>query len=363
MAAAAEPIKAPIVDFSCLDFKDIPWSEKEVTSAKVKSLTVQIFKTLVLDYEARLQALKGGDTSVLLKGFWYANQHMLALKTSGAYPELLERLRGDGSYYHGLAPKGFTLVDQPIKSPSQLTGIAIQRYVLKEGVEPDQALKQMLPIANEDLYFSECGSLIDLAHYVAIRHILGRDRFNRLFDARSDGPMEFFSLGVRALVPFQDIKEDTGQLLKMGMSTHFKNVPLYHFRHRDGDGGGWHVMCISKKGEERFIGFGLPYKEQGSSEQEVHQHLRDAFKEMPIALTDLVPKEVAIRRKPIPLMESAGLSRLPKDQAKEFLAQMLRTKEIVKEDFDDAVRQGAAGRTSFVKTLSAAKILAELKRR
>ncbi len=266
------------------DFPDEGWKPEDCTDRQVQDLVIQFFKALCEDARSRVERAKRGEL-ILDRGFWYPSEHMTLLRKQGDLGsiEKCKVMRENGDFIHALPPKGFDRVESD-ESP---TGISPGHYKLKEGVLPCDALDEMLPRKNTRAFLMDCGMLVQLAHYSALRVIFGKEKFN------AHCPLVFHPEIPEPLLSFCDLREDSDPP-NPGDNCFFRNAPFYHRKHRYGNCCVLHVICVA---EGKYEGFGLPKPE--SSERDIFSLFADEVNKEPIFAKQILPAKLASEQPPL----------------------------------------------------------------
>ncbi len=285
MACAAESKTSEILTpekWAIFNFSDEGWKPEDCTDEKVQALAVQFFKVLCEDARIRTQ-LAQNDSSILDRHFWYPGDYLRFLQRHGQI-EKYEHLRAAGHFYRGLPPKNFETAQRRQESPY---------YQLKVDALPSDALDEMLPPKNSQFYFIDCGMLVQLAYYCALREIFGKVRFNYYFHiVLNPKPSP-------TLTRFCDIRQDLGPP-KFGDNCYFSNVGYYLEKHPYGESRGLHVICVSEGEDPKYEGFGL--QKPDSSAQDVFSFLAAEYNKAPTPAEQVLPKE-QVTTPPLPRIE------------------------------------------------------------
>jgi len=285
------------------------WKKEECTPSALQDLVTQKFTQLIKDLEKRDEESKT-SLAAAAKGPWYANQNYLALKhyssTNQTAQARLDTFKARNSFYDGFPPQGFNR----IKDPSHLTGNRICGYVLnpEKNISASKGMQNM----KETFSFIDCQEAIEIALYDSLHEVLGEKKFDELFDAKGktplqldcsikDTPLQNF-ISVRQFSPTTPLGKSP---VKKGEAVHFKNLPFYGFKHPQGEGSGFHALCIQDTPEVKFTAFGVPF--EGVTEEGMLDILVDAFNEKPLeqgCLTteELDKKVIAVHQKDYPML-------------------------------------------------------------
>lgn len=129
---------------------------------------------------AKATAAKVDNVKELLsKGIWYPNDYYRALKNCGQTKRAEWLVRSKNSY-HGYAPEPFF---SKVTGEMSATKYGLCCFKLKPGANPSEALDSF----NTQLSLLDCASTVFLAYLMALRDLLGREKFDHLF--ASDSPI------------------------------------------------------------------------------------------------------------------------------------------------------------------------------
>lgn len=203
------------------------------------------------DNKRRLEGFKN-DVSLLSGGIFYPEEYFHALKEAGL-EDRIEELRNLDAFFYGYAPpESFELLDVAKRT----SGCGL--FVLKKGVLPSVALDKMA----HGLSLMECRGVCDLVRYLAIKEVLGNEKFDLLFS--SDSP---FSLTIgfgtwkdplNFLVEWINAEIPDPETIERGDLVYFRNLPYYPLKHRLGMAQGFNTFCIDETvSSQKFAALGL----------------------------------------------------------------------------------------------------------
>ncbi len=214
---------------------------------------------------AKSEANTVGD---LEKGIWYAEDYCNALHRWG------QNRRIQWFQTNQIFDKGFANPKYFDRKPG--SGL---HFIVKKTISATQALQAA--ITGVGIY--DCGMVCQIARYRALEHILGTEKFNRLFDSHVEGarlnigyleddhlqPMRLFidfptkeraekALLEGTLHTMQQLEDLPVQL---GQLAYVHGTPEYPKKHAHGPAGAFNLFCSQEtKGEQKFLGFGLDPK-------------------------------------------------------------------------------------------------------
>lgn len=256
------------------------WKKMECTDIKVREFLVKSFVSLVENAFARQNSYKT-DLSVLDKGFWYANIYATALEEKGQ-AKRQNYFKERNAFYHGHPPKGFVSIADTT-SPS---GKKVFGYLLSKGTSPTQGLNN----TKSTLCFLDCQELVEVAYYEVLLEVMGQERFNTYFAAEGEHPLTLDPMvQLTPLVPFLSSSQALNRL-QTGDHVLFLNPPFYAYRHREGEAGGYHALCIEEGAVPKFTSFGL--NPTGLTEEEMLDTLVEEFNVEPIKNSTIITPEL-----------------------------------------------------------------------
>ena len=261
-----------------------PISVSEVHE-RLTAKAIEIVRAIVADNTKRMDGYKQ-DITLLNSGVFSANEYFKALKNQNQKTNL-DYFLNKGSFYHGFAsPKHFDMLRDPLLSP---TRISFNHFVLKKGVTASAALDAM----RQGLSFIGSGEICQIAHYEAIKDVLGTEKFDLLFAADSSTPLRFnLDAEISPLTRLQ-ITIGSPKIISKGQIVQFENTPLYQYKHINGDAGGCSALCCDDNpGKETFITPAL--HPNGVTHAEVSQKFLEEFNQTPVGM-EIVTEEVAKR--------------------------------------------------------------------
>ncbi len=258
-----------------------PWSVEECTQEGLRDKVCEKFQSVIRDAEDRKNNYQR-DYKLLGSGYWYQNDYFRALKEMKQISRL-DYFKKNGSFYLGHPPKGFVHV----KDDQQPGGKRPCGYTLKQGVVPTEALKSV----RQSLCFIDCQEAIQLAYYDTLLEVWGDEVFNRRFGFEGGTPLAFdVDTGRTPLLAFmeQEVFETTDEKfyssIRKGDELYFRNIPLYSFKHCNGEAMAYHCLCIEAGDEKRFIALGI---RKQVNEEQMLEVLADEFNGVPIQYVEL----------------------------------------------------------------------------
>lgn len=246
------------------NFSDRPIELEEADDSALKEFFADIFKSLC------------SEKSSIQAGPWYADRYILALeeniKNGKPGQKRLDFLIKNSSLIKGLPPKDWQFCKED----------QVHSYTPKPGVSPSQALQGL---AAKQPYFTECNSMIQIADYIAMRHLLGKANFDHYFTASQGRPLiisrrqettplhsfwikKYFPERMNSfmktyLIDFPIVKQNGPTehgLIELGDRARVSNFKDYMDRFPLGKPDcGQSVVCTKiEDGVRLFSGFGLP---------------------------------------------------------------------------------------------------------
>jgi hypothetical protein len=222
------------------------------------------------DQQQRLQASRQDltveeRTELLSKGIWYPKDYCSALEKWG-FNQRLDWLVQKGRSYHGWVPKTFThVVDK-----SYPLGKKTAEFQIAQGVVPSEALASL----GSSPCILDCGSVISLAAYRALKDVLGEEKFNVLVASYSKTPLQIAYLPMRKLL-FKHVQLKSSRELQPGDICHITNIELIGCKKPFSHAMGYNLVCKSNREQPELLGFGLPA--ENTFVQNVEQDLLDAY--------------------------------------------------------------------------------------
>jgi hypothetical protein len=241
---------------------------------RVAELALSSLRTLCADaYHRKLNALKNPE--LLKTGVYYANDYYLLLKQLGRVNEI-EKLKKSGAFFHGLAPSQYFDIKKST-NPNCYTGHVLMGYTIKEGVKASDALKAVF----EELVFLDCQEACFVAYYAVLLEILGAEKFDLLFDAASETPLNLCSNDTAnpLFILLQNPQRFSFPLSDkyLGKKFYVYGVPAYTFKHLNGEARGFNLFYLEAK---KFLGLGL--NPDGVTAGEITEELVAAYNQRPI---------------------------------------------------------------------------------
>jgi hypothetical protein len=240
---------------------------------------IQRMHAIIEDNNQRKKTLEDSDSKkaieALSKGIWYASHYYLGLKKCHQTPRM-EWLVKNGHTFHGYAPAKFF---DPIPSNAYPKGRAICQFIIKDGVSPSIAIKQ---IGCESLALLDCGSTREVAFYQALLEVLGDEKFNKLFERKSHCPLQ---IGTGQANPisclFEKVQLRSSQEIQKGDFCHMTTIQEYMAKHPAGNSRGFNVICCdTDAAAKKYLGLGLD--PEGVDLEGIEKHLFNAFNATPI---------------------------------------------------------------------------------
>ncbi len=251
-------------------------------SARLGEVSIRVMREISQDTERRMQGA-AADLKLLSEGVYYANDYCALLQKLGKGCETrYQWLRDKGHFFHGIAPKAYFA---GVENISMLTGKTPTNYKLIK----DPASKALAAL-RQGLSFLDCGSVVHLSHYEAVKDALGEDKFDRLFGLASASP---FRTGDSFDNPITKLLKISKGKIQKGEQCYIAGVvTAYQNKHDNGEAAGYHVVaCESVKGTQKFLGFGLP--SSGATLGEIREILRQEFNKTPIKASEILREDLA----------------------------------------------------------------------
>ena len=211
------------------------------------------------------------DPDRLNVGTFYSNEYYLALKAAGLTDKIVE-LRAKGVFYHGSLPETHF---SNFKSPFSHSGIEIDYWKIGDGIDASHAMDAL----EKGLNLISCGTAITKAYYVALRVLLGDEKFSALFSSNSVAPLMMSwnagSTPIRYLSESHPI-----EAVQEGDSVYFTGIEtIYVIKHLNGDAKTYNTLALS--GGKKFIALGFP--PEGLTKDEVDETQMTDFNKPPIS--------------------------------------------------------------------------------
>lgn len=184
------------------------------------------------------------------KGIWYSDDYIKYLKNKGISHEITDKIFDE--WYDGYANIDF------FDKTGEFS------FKLKKGVKPSDALLAFL----EGPTISDCGDVTLAIYYKVILDLIGKDKFDRLFNHNfSIQPIIEYPMSELLFFPDTSSNINIGKIgrrpLKLGAHLHFSGIKWYQYKHPAGFSGGWNVLYVGDRIdnnhgiEQLFIGHGI----------------------------------------------------------------------------------------------------------
>ena len=209
------------------------------------------------------------SSSNLNTGIWYPIDYYNTSKKLGQMTPLIQR----GATFHGYAPEDFF---ESMPHSSSPTGQRLYTFLLKKGKSPSKAIQSLY----EGLSLLDCGTVCYLASYLALRDLLGEEKFDQLFSY--DSPLRLTLTADKTptlsqLFPKYFIQSEAE--IQEGDICYFSNCKEYVCKHPAGEARGYTVLCCSTE-PRKYLAFGL--SPEGQTRDEVEYSLFGSFNEDPV---------------------------------------------------------------------------------
>lgn len=228
-------------DRSILQVEDVRHRLSDFICSKIQEIAA--------DNKRRLEGFKN-DVSLLSGGIFYPEEYFQALKEAGL-DDRIEELRNLDAFFYGYAPpESFELYEVAKRT----SGLGM--FALKKGVLPSVAVDKMV----EGLTLMECRGVCDLVRYLAIKEVLGNEKFDLLFSA--DSPFAL-TIGfgtwmdpLNFLVEWINEDRPDSEDIQRGDLVYFRNCRTYPLKHPHGVAQGFNTFCLDET-SQNFTGLGL----------------------------------------------------------------------------------------------------------
>lgn len=293
-----------------------PSGNKQYTQEEVKDIltskAIEAICEIVKANEENMASYKS-NPKVLDAGIYYPNDYYKALRSLNQQRRI-DFLIQKGSFWHGYAPSSHFEMIPAAKGPNSPTGVIGCVFVVIKGVLPTEALASL----RQKTYFIGCAEVCQIAFYEAVKHLLGNEKFNRLFSADSSTPL---MLGQSPKNPISALMRGlpSGAKLEKGQMVQFKNTPLYPLKHITGGGRNYFTICLdATPGKETFTALGLSHK--GLSYEGMRSALTAIFNDDPLGTQTLTAEVAKLIISPELLAKSKELAtaKIDESEAKKF---------------------------------------------
>lgn len=245
------------------------------------------FITATLDHLERInraslalrKRAEKGDLQAIREGVWYCSDYYTALKKCGkGASALLETFKKQGNFMYGYASSTYFVG----RSNSSLTtGREICVFDLKAGVLPSTAIDQL----EKGPSLLDCGTVILLAHCLALKEIWGDDRFNAAF--RDNLQIDNAKSSLDRL--FKRVRISSEDEIQVGDRCFISNIRMYIFKHSMEDARGYNTVCKREEKPKTHIGLGLPV--EGATRPEIERSLFESYNATPISPEEVISAE------------------------------------------------------------------------
>ncbi|MCP5504432.1 MAG: hypothetical protein H7A41_04690 [Chlamydiales bacterium] len=252
-----------------------------------------------------VQAMKfivEGSQCLLSKGCWYPVRYYEALGEGN--PQRRNTLQTNGNFFHGYLPGAFfshSQLDSPARCASP-TG-KITEFVVKPRKSSSEALDAILT----GLALVDCSNVCQIVHYVAIRTLIGSEKFDKLFQDRlmigdysshPENPLMTFLVpchdrnypSVKAVMrpglivndPIfgeRSLSEEQG-VIPVGARVIFTNIEHYTMKHSIGSSASMNVICVDNTpGKELYYAYGI--SREPVSANQILTYLMESYNKAP----------------------------------------------------------------------------------
>jgi hypothetical protein len=136
--------------------------------------------------------------------------------------------------------------------------------------------------------FIGCGEVCQIGVYEAVRDVIGDPKFNAIFGEKTSTRLRIQMVSDEN--PFQGLLRPIDrEFFRVGDLVHFQNVPLYQYKHVNGEAAGYMTICCS---ESPLLFTTLGLSPGGVAKQDVAEILRSEFNRPPVGLS-IVSEEIA----------------------------------------------------------------------
>jgi len=241
--------------------------------ASLRENIITHFTRICADYQTKKEAAADGSWDALNTGYWYAQDVFFILhsliKKDDLDPAIkeqaqikLDELVGNGAFHRGIPPEGmeFVIMDMPPRVREQYgelvaSGILSETYQLNANTLPSTALHSVI---RSSLCFVDCGMTIQIAHYLALFDLLGKEAFDTFFSAKNAYPFVLCGNIKKPESPIKSlvtsVRLDKKNRLQKGDLRGFPNHHMYHKKHILGHGNAFNTIFL---GKDKHLGFGL----------------------------------------------------------------------------------------------------------
>ena len=255
------------------------------------STAVETLQAIASDSKMRMEGYPK-NYELLGSGIFRPDEYYKALKEMHQ-SDRIEYFVKKGSFVHGyVSTKHFKMIPQT-QSDLYPTGFSKHCFVLKEGIEPTEALAAL----GGTIALLRCGETCQISYYRAINHLLGDAKFNMLFAANSLTPLK---LGQSCENPINYLITATpaGGRMTKGNVRQIDNASIYNIKHVTGEAAVLTTLCCDDTpGKERFTTLGID--PQGLTHAEVDEALMAEFNKDSISIasvTDTVARHLFMGR-------------------------------------------------------------------
>jgi hypothetical protein len=263
------------------------FTENEVRQHLVDAAQ-KAMRAICVDTEERMKKC-AENVNLLSCGVFYGNAYFKKLGDL-SLKDRLDQLQKDGSFYHGKVSSTTFLQVQSQISP---TGFEMNHFVLKKGVKATEGVQSL----TTELSLLGSAEVCQVTQYIALRTVLGDEKFNALFAAESLTAMRISVLSSNnpinlLLRKFQNPKKTN---FSKGDVVYFGNASMYDIKNHLGDYMGIVALCVDDVvGKEKFSTIGV--SPDGATVQEIQNDLLKEFNADPIGDNIVTPNVASIIR-------------------------------------------------------------------
>jgi hypothetical protein len=235
--------------------KTVSTPPPSVDLEKIESILVdtaiRTIQEMVEESQTRLQKYKT-DPTFFSRGTYYPKDYASALGNLPVKDPLLEKRLinwlNEGTFVDGyMAPDYF----DKMANPKKLTGFE-STFILRKGKSPSEALEA----TRNGLNLLDCTKVCIIAYLIALKTLLGDQKFDVLFAADSLTPLTISN----RLSPYEHLLQLRigDKEPKRGSIFLFLNYEKYLCKHIDGAGAAYTVICIDdSKAAPKYTTLGL----------------------------------------------------------------------------------------------------------
>lgn len=234
-------------------------------------------RTALVEESIRTRRVEVCDSGIL-----YAQDAFEALKRSPEGASRLERFVRENTFYHGLVP---IMAFKPKENGRFLTGREPCTFDIRPWMRPSEALQ----VVQEGRSYLDCGTTLEIARYLALKDLLGVERFDHLFAHNAPTPLEI-SNGGHLLWLLKKVEILSEEEIRRGDRVHYSNVLSYVAKTWGiGNANGFNAICSDDTQPKRsYMAFGIPGRATGD---QIEQVLFENLNATPIPVSECMGPE------------------------------------------------------------------------